>query len=213
LKSLFNNIQTIIIVVLVVVIILLRECGGGKEVVEPEIERIVKIETKYDTIVKNVPTYIPEYRTRVVTKTIHDTIHLPIDTASILEDYFATYAYIDTIDADSIDLIIFDTISQNKILSRSIDYSLIYPTTTITKEKVINKIEFYVGFGLMGNKSQINYLGSEFMLRTKKKQAYGIGIGLNNEFQPVVGFKMYWKIKDLKKPKILIPIDITPTIE
>jgi len=212
LKSLFNNIQTIIIVVLVVVIILLRECKNGDKP-EPEIERIVKIETKYDTIVKNVPTYIPEYRTRVVTKTIHDTIHLPIDTASILEDYFATYAYIDTIDADSIDLIIFDTISQNKILSRSIDYSLIYPTTTITKEKVINKIEFYVGFGLMGNKSQINYLGSEFMLRTKKKQAYGIGIGLNNEFQPVVGFKMYWKIKDLKKPKILIPIDITPTIE
>ena len=74
-KSLFNNIQTIIIVVLVVVIILLRECKNGKEP-EPEIERIVKIETKYDTIVKNVPTYIPEYRTRVVTKTIHDTVKL-----------------------------------------------------------------------------------------------------------------------------------------
>ena len=192
-KSLFNNIQTIIIVVLVVVIILLRECKNGKEP-EPEIERIVKIETKYDTIVKNVPTYIPEYRTRVVTKTIHDTVKLTIDTASILEDYFATYAYIDTIDADSIELVIFDTISQNKILSRSIDYSLIYPTTTITKEKIINKREFYIGFGLYGNKSQINYLGSEFMLRTKKKQAYGIGIGVNNELKPVGGFKMYWKL-------------------
>ena len=192
-KSLFNNIQTIIIVVLVVVIILLRECKNGKEP-EPEIERIVKIETKYDTIVKNVPTYIPEYRTRVVTKTIHDTVKLTIDTASILEDYFATYAYIDTIDSDSIDLIIFDTISQNKIISRSIDYSLIYPTTTITKEKIINKREFYIGFGLYGNKSQINYLGSEFMLRTKKKQAYGIGIGVNNELKPVGGFKMYWKL-------------------
>lgn len=212
LKSLFNNIQTIIIVVLVVVIILLRECKNGKEP-EPEIERIVKIETKYDTIVKNVPTYIPEYRTRVVTKTIHDTVKLTIDTASILEDYFATYAYIDTVDADSINLVIFDTISQNKILSRSIDYSLIYPTTTITKEKIVNKTEFYVGFGLMGNKSQINYIGSEFMLRTKKKQAYGVGVGLNNEFQPVIGFKMYWKIKDLKKPKLSIPIDVTPTIE
>ena len=49
-KSLFNNIQTIIIVVLVIVIILLRECKNGKKP-EPEIERIVKIETKYDTIV------------------------------------------------------------------------------------------------------------------------------------------------------------------
>ena len=32
------------------------------------------------------------------------------------------------------------------------------------------------------------------MLRTKKKQAYGIGIGVNNELKPVGGFKMYWKL-------------------
>ena len=149
-KSLFNNIQTIIIIVLVIVIILLRECGGEKEKADPEIERIVKIETKYDTIIKNVPTYVPKYRTKVITKTIHDTVQLSIDTASILEDYFASYAYIDNIKADSIDLTIFDTISQNKIISRSIDYSLIYPTTTITKERVINKREFYTGFGIGG---------------------------------------------------------------
>ena len=211
-KSLFNNIQTIIIVVLVVVIILLRECKNGKEP-EPEIERIVKIETKYDTIVKNIPTYIPEYRTRVVTKTIHDTVKLTIDTASILEDYFATYAYIDTVDADSIDLIIFDTISQNKILSRSIDYSLIYPTTTITKERIVNEREFYVGFGIGGNKSQISYLTSELMFRTKKKQMYGIGLGINSNLEPILGFKMSWKIKNFKKPSLSVPINITPTLE
>ena len=211
-KSLFNNIQTIIIVVLVVVIILLRECKNGKEP-EPEIERIVKIETKYDTIVKNIPTYIPEYRTRVVTKTIHDTVKLTIDTASILEDYFATYAYIDTVDADSIDLIIFDTISQNKILSRSIDYSLIYPTTTITKERIVNEREFYVGFGIGGNKSQISYLTSELMFRTKKKQIYGIGLGINSNLEPILGFKMSWKIKNFKKPSRSVPINITPTLE
>ncbi len=211
-KSLFNNIQTIIIVVLVVVIILLRECKNGNKP-EPEIERIVKIETKYDTIVKNVPTYIPEYRTRVVTKTIHDTVKLTIDTASILEDYFATYAYIDTVDADSIDLIIFDTISQNKILSRSIDYSLIYPTTTITKERIVNEREFYVGFGIGGNKSQISYLTSELMFRTKKKQMYGIGLGINSNLEPILGFKMSWKIKNFKKPSLSVPINITPTLE
>ena len=211
-KSIFNNIQTVIIVVLIVVIILLRECKNGKEP-EPEIERIVKIETKYDTIVKNIPTYIPEYRSRVVTKTIHDTVKLTIDTASILEDYFATYAYIDTVDADSIDLIIFDTISQNKILSRSIDYSLIYPTTTITKERIVNEREFYVGFGIGGNKSQISYLTSELTFRTKKKQIYGVGLGINSNLEPILGFKMSWKIKNFKKPSLSVPINITPTLE
>ena len=211
-KSLLGNIQTIIIIGLVVVIFLLRECDGGKEV-EPEIERIVKVETRYDTIIKSVPTYIPEYRTKVITKTIHDTIQLTIDTAAILEDYFATYSYIDTVDADSISLVIFDTISQNKIISRGIDYSLIYPTTTITKERIINEREFYVGFGLGGNKSQISYLTSELMFRTKKKQIYGIGLGINSNLEPILGFKMSWKIKNLKKPSISLPINITPTIE
>ena len=81
-------------------IFLLRECDGGKEV-EPEIERIVKIETKYDTIVETVETYIPEYRTKVKWKTVHDTIEVhdtvPVDTLSILKDYFETYAYTDTL--------------------------------------------------------------------------------------------------------------------
>ena len=211
-KSLLGNIQTIIIIGLVVVIFLLRECDGGKEV-EPEIERIVKVETKYDTIIKSVPTYIPEYRTKVINKTIHDTIQLTIDTAAILEDYFATYSYIDTVDADSISLVIFDTISQNKIIARGIDYSLIYPTTTITKERIINEREFYVGFGLGGNKSQISYLTSELTFRTKKKQMYGIGLGINSNLEPILGFKMSWKIKSLKKPSISLPINITPTIE
>ena len=212
-KSLFNNIQTIIIIVLVIVIILLRECGGEKEKADPEIERIVKIETKYDTIIKNVPTYVPKYRTKIITKTIHDTVQLSIDTASILEDYFASYAYIDNIKADSIDLTIFDTISQNKIISRSIDYSLIYPTTTITKERVINKREFYTGFGIGGSKSQISYITGELMFRTKKKQMYGVGIGINSNLEPILGFKMGWKIKDFKKPSLTLPINVTPTIE
>ena len=193
-----GNIQTIIIIGLVVVIFLLRECDGGKEV-EPEIERIVKVETKYDTIIKSVPTYIPEYRTKIVTKTVHDTVQLTIDTAAILEDYFATYSYIDTVDADSINLVIFDTISQNKIISRGIDYSLIYPTTTITKERIVNEREFYVGFGIGGNKSQISYLTSELTFRTKKKQMYGVGLGINSNLEPILGFKMSLENKEFKK--------------
>lgn len=208
-----NNIQTIIIIVLVVVIILLRNCEGEKKIADPEFERVVKIETKYDTIVKNIPTYVPKYRTKVITKTIRDTVQLSIDTASILEDYFASYAYIDTIKADSINLTIFDTVSQNKIISRSIDYSLVYPTTTITKERVINKREFYTGFGIGGSKSQISYITGELMFRTKKKQMYGLGIGINSNLEPILGFRMGWKIKDFKKPSLDVPINITPTVE
>jgi hypothetical protein len=215
LKSLFKNFQSLIIIGLIIVIFLLRECKGEKSPLPAEPITIVKIETKYDTIVETVPTYIPKYKTRVKwkTKTVHDTVEIhdtiPVDTASVLEEYFATYAYTDTLKKDSVTFIINDTISQNKILSRGIKYNLVYPTTIIQTEREVNERELYVGFGLGGDRQQISYAGSELILRTKKEKLYGVGIGINNSFQPILTFKMNWKVKmpKLKKPKIQVPIE------
>ena len=216
-KSIFKNFQTLIIIGLVIVIFLLRECKGESKGAPIEPITIVKIETKYDTIVETVETYIPQYRTKVKYKTVHDTIEIhdtiPIDTTSILEDYFSSYAYTDTLKTDSVTFVINDTISQNKIQSRGINYSLVYPTTVITKESVVNKRELYIGFGLGGDKQQLSYVGSELLLRNKKQRIYGVGLGINNSFEPILTFKMSWKVKFPKKPKITIPIGIDPTIE
>ena len=214
-KSLFKNFQSLIIIGLIIVIFLLRECRGEKTPLPAEPVTIVKIETKYDTIVETVPTYIPKYKTRVKwkTKTVHDTVEIhdtiPVDTALVLEEYFATYAYTDTLKKDSVTFIINDTISQNKILSRGIKYNLVYPTTIIQTEREVNERELYVGFGLGGDRQQISYAGSELILRTKKEKLYGVGIGINNSFQPILTFKMNWKVKmpKLKKPKIQVPIE------
>ena len=214
-KKIFKNFQSLIIIGLIIVIFLLRECRGEKSPLPAEPVTIVKIETKYDTIVETVPTYIPKYKTRVKwkTKTVHDTVEvhdtIPVDTASVLEEYFATYAYTDTLKKDSVTFIINDTISQNKILSRGIKYNLVYPTTIIQTEREVNQRELYVGFGLGGDRQQISYAGSELILRTKKEKLYGVGIGINNSFQPILTFKMNWKVKmpKLKKPKIQVPIE------
>ena len=214
-KNIFKNFQSLIIIGLIIVIFLLRECRGEKSPIPTEPITVVKIETKYDTIVETVPTYIPKYKTRVKwkTKTVHDTVEIhdtiPVDTASVLEEYFATYAYTDTLKKDSVTFIINDTISQNKILSRGIKYNLVYPTTIIQTEREVNKRELYVGFGLGGDRQQISYAGSELILRTKKDKLYGVGIGVNNSFQPILTFKMNWKVKmpKLKKPKIQVPIE------
>ena len=214
-KKIFKNFQSLIIIGLIIVIFLLRECRVEKSPLPAEPVTIVKIETKYDTIVETVPTYIPKYKTRVKwkTKTVHDTVEvhdtIPVDTASVLEEYFATYAYTDTLKKDSVTFIINDTISQNKILSRGIKYNLVYPTTIIQTEREVNERELYVGFGLGGDRQQISYAGSELILRTKKDKLYGVGIGINNSFQPILTFKMNWKVKmpKLKKPKIQVPIE------
>ena len=221
-KNWFRNIQSITIVVLLIIIFFLRECQGTKNTSPTEEGTIVKIETKYDTIVNTIKTYVPEYRTEVKwkTRTIHDTIKvhdtIPIDTLSILEDYFKTYAYTDVISKDSVNITIYDTITQNRIISRGLKYTLVYPTTIISKESAVNKRELYIGGGLGVAGGNFNNIGGELILRTKKHTMYGVGFGLtvvDLNLVPTISGKMYWKIKmpKIKKPTITDLID--PTIE
>ena len=112
-----------------------------------------------------------------------------IDQASNLKVY-----YNDEQNLDSLHLTILDTVSQNMITGRQIKYTLKYPQTKITEKVYLNQREFYWGLGLTGKTSQINYLGGELLYKNKKHQAYGLGIGINQDLQPVISGRMYWKI-------------------
>ena len=193
-KEIFKDIKTLLIVVLVAIILFMRACSGGKNstvVTEPTI--ITETVTKWDTLKIDSLVYVPQWRTKVTT--VHDTIPTDIDTLSILKDYYAKYFYTDTISLDSLgSIVINDTVSKNSILFREIQPNVLIPTTTVTNTVYINKREFYVGFGLKGKTDQIDYLGGELLYKTKNKQVYGAGVGLNQNFQPVLGFSMYWKL-------------------
>ena len=191
----FGNFKNLIILVLIIVIIFLRQCSGdGGEITPSEPTIITKVETKYDTITKEVTKYVPKIVTRIKTEIDTITLTQKIDTIAILEDYFAKYVYEDFQQLDSLNLTIRDTISQNKILSRKIFYDLIYPTTTVTETKYINQREFYVGFGLNGTSKQFNYIGGSVLYRTRKKQMFGLGLGLNDQFQPIISTQFLWKL-------------------
>ena len=113
----------------------------------------------------------------------------------ILKDYYTKYFYTDTLDLDSLgNIIIKDTISRNSIVFRQITPNLLLPTTTITRDSLISKHEFYVGIGLAGNQTQFNYIGGELLFRSKRKKVYGIGLGLNQTLEPVISARMLWKL-------------------
>lgn len=190
----FGDIRNVIILVLIVVIILLRQCSGGGDITPTEPTIITQTVTKYDTIVKEVPNYIPKIVTIIEKE--YDTIPMvqEVDTLSILKDYFATYVYEDIQQLDSLNLRIVDSISQNKIFARSIKYDLIYPTTTVTQTKYINPREFYIGFGLNGTSKQFNYVGGQLLYRTRNKQAFGLGVGINENLQPIISTQFLWKL-------------------
>jgi len=189
-KKYLNSLQTVLILILALIILLQSQCSR-KDPVEPEV--IVTIETKWDTVEVEKISYVPKWRTKVVTE--YDTIPRDIDTVEILKDYYARYYYTDTLTLDTLGyLVLNDTITKNSILSRSFTSQIQIPTTTITKEIYLNKREFYWGLGVHGRPDQLNYVGGEFMYRTKNKQVYGLGVGLNQDLQPVFGGRMFWKI-------------------
>jgi predicted small secreted protein len=204
LKKLFNNIQLVIIVVLIIIIILQQQCSGpstglnlfNKNLKQPtpiEGTVITKIETKWDTIKIDSLIYVPKWRTHIITE--YDTIPANIDTLSILKDYYTKYFYTDTLDLDTLgNIVINDTISQNLITSRKIIPNIYIPTTTIERDSLISKNEFYYGFGLAGNRQQFNYIGGELLWRSKRKKVIGLGVGINQNLQPVLTGRLFWKI-------------------
>lgn len=177
------KIEYIVIVLLVAALLLQWTCLGPNSS-NPTIS--TKVEVKWDTIKSETPVYIPKWNTR--TEIDIDTFTTPIDTNAILKDYFAIYHYIDTVGTDSVNIIISDSITKNNIASRQVNYKVIYPTITVTKETVINKRQFYYGVGVSPQG-----VGPQFLYKTKNNHVYGLGIDFNKNLKPTIEASMYWK--------------------
>jgi hypothetical protein len=190
LKDYFKNIQTLLIVVLVVLLFLQRSCSSTP-VPEPKV--ITETVTKWDTVSITKTEYIPKWKTRI--ETIHDTIPSSIDTVAILKDYYAKYFYTDTIQIDTLgSIVINDTITRNLISMRDVQSNIFIPTTTITNTIYLYKREFFGGISVGATNQAVQNINGELLYINKKRQAYGFGIGLNPDFQPIFTGRIYWKI-------------------
>ena len=189
-KDYFKNIQTLLIVVLVVLLFLQRSCSSTP-VAEPEV--ITETVTKWDTVSIVKTEYVPRWKTRI--ETIHDTIPSSIDTVAILKDYYAKYFYTDTIHIDTLgSIVINDTITRNLISMRDVQSNIFIPTTTITNTIYLYKREFYGGVSVGATNQAVQNINGELLYVNKKRDAYGFGVGLNPDFQPIFTGRIYWKI-------------------
>jgi len=104
------------------------------------------------------------------------------DTIRIIGDYYAIKAYTDSIKQDSNIFVIRDTISQNKILSRSFEASL-REKTIFTKQLYVEKPKntLYLGFrGDFRPSNGLQVLSPSLMLNAKNKALIGLGFDLYN---------------------------------
>ena len=114
---------------------------------------------------------------------------------SILRDYYAKYFYTDTIKVDSLGFIVInDTVTRNLISKRDVQSNIFIPTTTINNTIYLYKRELFGGISVGSTPSAIQNLSGELLFVNKKRQAYGFGLGLNNNFDPIYTARLYWKI-------------------
>ena len=199
-KKFVGNIQTLVILVLVI-LVLLKTCGGlGSS--DPIEKVITKVEVRYDTLEVEKRVFVPKVKTVIRTNTITDTVFkkYKIDTLAILKDYYSKYVYQDTLKLDSLGyVVIMDTITQNKIFSRRFDSQILIPTTTITNDIYLNQSKFFGGVSIDGNKSQINFFSGDLLYKSKKDNVYGLGIGVNQNLEPIITGRLYWRLQFGKK--------------
>ena len=189
-KAYFKNIQTLLVVVLAALLFFQRGCSSTPPV-EPKV--ITEVVTKWDTVKVEQTEYVPQIIEKVVINI--DTFTTPIDTVSVLKDYYAKYFYTDTIQLDTLgSIIVNDTITRNLISFRDVQSNIFIPTTTITNTTYLYKREFFGGISVGATNQSVQNINAELLYINKKRQGYGIGVGLDPNFQPIYTGRLYWKI-------------------
>jgi hypothetical protein len=130
-----------------------------------------------------------------------------VDTSFILQEYYVKNFESDTITLSNNQGVVylFDTISQNKVISRNFS-ATIKPKIVREPALELPKIRNQVYIGLNGALSQqdwVNSIGTSILLKTKDDKIFQLGGGFANrtldgttgKFYPYVTGGVYWKLK------------------
>lgn len=152
-----------------------------------EVHDTVYLKTYRKTYIKGDS--IPYVIIATDTTTIHDTIR-------IVNDYNSVLAYTDTIKQDSNIFVINDTISQNRIKSRSFE-SKITEKTIYVKEFYAEKAKYRLYYGIRGDFSPDNgleVLSPGLMLNAKNKALIGLNLNINKNYNISYSGSVYFKL-------------------
>ena len=202
------DIRHFIILGLIITLIVLLKSDNKPKIKEVVVE--VASEPIHDTIPVEVEVEVPfpiKGDDVYHDTTIYVPTYVQVDTAAILQKYYVTNSFIDTIKLNNNQGFVYlnQDVSENKIASRK--------WSATVKPKIVREpapepppIKNQVFFGINGAISRedwVNSLGMGIILKTKKDHLYQIGTGVANrtvdgvtgEFRPFINGGVYWKIK------------------
>lgn len=176
---------------IIILYVFLRSCGEGCRIFKKSDNKRDTISIKTDTIyiqVKGDTTYVPEIigvtNTIHVPKYIHDTLTEfevridPADTIAILQRFYQKVFYSDTQRIKTYgSIIIQDSVTQNRIISRRLQSNLSIPEVTKTITVRDKRTIGYIGLGGLGNPEDPFFsITADLSLKLKNDKIFGIGI-------------------------------------
>jgi hypothetical protein len=200
------DVRHFIILALIITLIVLLKSDKPPKIME--VVKEVPSEPIHDTISVEVEVpYVIKGEDIYHDTTIYVPTYVSVDTAAILQNYFVTNSFNDTLKLNNNQGFIYlnQTVSENKIASRKWSASV--------KPKIVRepapepppiKNQVFLGInGAISREDWVNSLGAGLILKTKKDHLYQVGIGVANrtvdgvtgEFRPFINGGVYWKIK------------------
>lgn len=199
-----GKILTNIVIIFLLLVLLFRTCRNPHPTSSPT--KIIRDTTwiHKDTIVYSKPQIIKTIPS-VSTKEYYTKEYLPdtnyqklvLQYREVVDKLLSQNIYLDSVKIDTTGYAyIKDTISQNKILGRSLSYSIKYPTITeriIEPEKKRNQV--YAGFSILGQPFPLNSINGELLFKNKVDNIFGASIGITSDSKLQYGVRYYTKIK------------------
>jgi len=196
-KWIINNVNSIFAFLLgAFAVFYFRGCLPEKKY-SPE---VIRIEGKKYEVLKHDTVYqkktITQYRDGVYVYK-YDSVYVEIpqnvDTSAILKDFYAMNMFADTLKTEIGNIVLNDTISQNKIKGRTYTASFKYPEIrTIVKERP--KAAVFAGLGSsIDGEAKLQEVSAHIFLETRKRRLYGVGVGIASG-APVYKFNVLLKL-------------------
>ena len=202
-----NKYAIILLVVIAVILLGRLGCNNGLGFFDkPKADTVVVRDTTWQVhdslIVKKVPvketiydidTLPPQY----VADTNYPRLKAQYD--ELVKLFLSKNIYADTLKLDTLGYVsIADTVQENKLLNRGLQYKYKIPTITekitITKQAP-KKNQLYIGGGVNTNQALMpQAVEAGVILKTKRDQIYGLKAGSDINGQISYGFQTYWKI-------------------
>ena len=202
------DIRHFIILGLIITLIVLLKSDNNPKI--KEVIREVPSEPIHDTIPVEVEVEVPfavKGDDIYHDTTIYVPTYVQVDTAAILQKYYVTNSFIDTIKLNNNQGFVYlnQDVSENKIASRKWSATIkpkIVREPTPEPPPIKNQVFFGIN-GAISREDWVNSLGMGVILKTKKDHLYQIGTGVANrtvdgvtgEFRPFINGGVYWKIK------------------